>query len=124
MLKQHIGKAAGGRAAVNAVLPGGIDGKHAQRLVQLEAAAADEWKRLAVYLDLGVRRDRHSRLIRTLAVYKHMAAHYSRFGALTALRKPKLKNQLIQSDLFHITPLFSVCTAERTAPAIPCASRP
>ena len=113
VLQKYVRKSTGRSTAVNAGLARRIDRKDLQRLVELESSAADERQRDSAHFDVGVRIDRHPRLVRTLPVNEHNAAHNGGFRPLTAFGEAEFKYALIQSDFFHALSLIHISEPTR-----------
>ena len=99
LLEQAVGKAAGGRAGVAANESRHIHAEIAQRLFELQAAAADIRAGAAAHLNGRFRVKFLPGFIRLLSRHEYRAAHNDRLRLGAGLRKSALGQQ-------HIQPFF------------------
>ena len=99
LLEQTVGKAAGGRAGVAANEPRHVNAEIAQRLFELQAAAADIRAGAAAHLNGRFRVKFLPGFICLLPRHEYRAAHNDRLRLGAGLRKSALGQQ-------HIQPFF------------------
>ena len=96
LLEQTIGKSARRRAGVAAHIARRVNAEVAQRLFELQSAAAHIRAHVPAHLDLGFKRDIHASLVGLLAVHIDLARHDDGLRPAAGLREPALHQQHVQ----------------------------